>query len=243
MTKPKPALCTSTGELFQLVRVHYQVFNQKTVLGVFKKLRCIDFDADRNRWVWLFEHEAKKLRFGKPYNQVPKNMRPIVIGYFTFRGKDQMLLDVRSYERATKAISFFDKRISQRAAKVTYLRIVNKLFDSTREKAQQLIQQSPDIFFDRDDISRPADELTEKIEQLKAEHAEIETRQQVALDWIEQQAQAPLPEVEEIPANFYEDGIEALEVSLNLRKLELIEHWKGNKGVNMLNIIQNLNRS
>lgn len=243
MTPLKPALCTSTGELFQLVRVHYEVFNQKTVLGVFKKLRCIDFDADRNRWVWLFDNEAKKLRFGKSHNQVPKNMRPIVIGYFTFRGEEQLLLDVRSYERATKAISFFDKRISQRAAKVTYLRVVNKLFDSTREKAKELTQQSPDIFFDRDDIARPASELTEKMKQLKAEHTEIEARQQVALAWLEQQAQAPLPEVEEIPANFYEDGIEALEVSLNLRKLELLERWKGNKGASMLNIIQNLTRS
>lgn len=198
MTKLQSPLYTSTGELFQLVRVYYQVFNQATVLGVFKKLRCIDFDGTQNRWVWLFEHEAKKLQLGKPHSQLPKEIRPVVIGSFTFRGEDQMRLDVRSLERATQAIEFFDKRINRRAAKVTNLRIVNKLFESTREKVQQMIQQSPDSFFDCDNIARPAEALMAGIEQLKKEE-DIETRRQKALVWIEQQAQAPLAEVEEMP--------------------------------------------
>lgn len=116
------------------------------------------------------------------------------------------------------------------------------LFDSTQEKGQQMVQQSPDISFERDDISCPADNLLAAMEKIKTEHADIKTRQQVALAWIEQQTQAPLPEVEEIPANFYEDGIEALESSLNLRKLELIERWQGKKDVTMFSIIQSLTR-
>ncbi len=240
MAQAKPILHTSTGELFQIVRVYYQVFNQKTILGVFKKLRCIDFDAERNRWVWLFEHEAKKLRLGRPYNQVPKHIRPVVIGSFTFCGKDQMLLDVRSCERAAKAIEFFDKRINRRATKVTHLRIVNQLFESNKEKAQQLIQTSPDLFFERQEISRPADALMEEIEKIQAEHEDLETRREVALAWIEKHAQAPIPEVEELPAHFYEDGIEALEFSLRLRQLELIGRWQGDNKVNMLSIIHNL---
>jgi hypothetical protein len=239
MTKLPPALCTSTGELFQLGRIYYQVFNQTTVLGVFKKLRCMEFDDTRNRWVWLFEHEAKKIRLGKPHSQLPKEIRPVVIGSFTFRGEDQMLLDVRSWDRVTQAIEFFDKRINRRAAQVTNLRILNKLFEATEEKAQQLIQQSPDSFFDCDNISRPADEFMAGIEQFKKE-ANIDIRRQKTLAWIEQQAQAPRAEVEEMPTHFYEDGIEQLKHSLQLRQLELLEHWKGNSDANMLNIIQKL---
>lgn len=239
MTNPQPPLCTSTGELFQIARVYYQVFNQTTILGVFKRLRCIEFDSTKNRWVWLFEHEAKKSRFGKPYSQLPKELRPIVIGSFTFSGENQMLLDVRSFERATQAIQFFDKRINRRAAKVTNMRIVNKLFEATPEKAQQLIQQSPDSFFERDNISRPAEALMAGIDQFKEEE-DIETRRRETLAWIEQQAQAPLAEVEEIPTHFYEDGIEPLEMALKLRQLELIENWKGNKNTNMLSILQGL---
>jgi hypothetical protein len=176
---PQSPLYTSTGELFQLVRVYYQVFNQVTVLGVFKKLRCIQFDSTRNRWVWLFEHEAKKIQLGKPYSQLPKEIRPVVIGYFTFRGEDQMLLDVRSVERSTQAIEFFDKRINRRAAQVINLRIVNKLFEPTRETIQEVIKQSPDRFFDCDNITRPAEVLMAGFEQLKKEE-DIEIRRQKA---------------------------------------------------------------
>jgi hypothetical protein len=239
MTEIQSPLCTTTGELFQLGRVYYQVSNQATVLGVFKKLRCMEFDGTRNRWVWLFEDEAKKIRLGRPHSQLPKEIRPVVIGAFTFRGEDQMLLDVRSFERVTQAIEFFDKRINRRAAQVTNLRILNKLFEATEETAQQLLQQSPDSFFDCDNISRPADEFMAGIEQFKKE-ANIDIRRQKALAWIEQQAQAPRAEVEEMPTHFYEDGIEQLKRSLQLRQLELLEHWKGNSGANMLNIIQKL---
>lgn len=239
MTNPQPPLYTTTGELFQLVRVYYQIFNQATVLGVFKKLRCVEFDGTQNRWVWLFEHEARKLRLGKPHSQLPKKIRPVVIGSFTFRSDNQMLLDLRSVERATQAIEFFDKRINRRAAKVTNLRIVNKLFEVTQENTRQLIQQSPDTFFDVDNVVRPAETLMAGIEQLQQEE-NLGIRRKEALAWIEQQAQAPLAEVEEMSANFYEDGIEPLEVSLKLRQLELLERWKGNRDANMLNIIQKL---
>ena len=243
MTKlqPLPAsqspLYTSTNELFQLVRVYYQVFNKATVLGVFKKLRCIDFDPTRNRWVWLFEDEAKRLRLGKTHSQLSKEVRPLVIGYFTFRGEDQMLLDVRSVERSTQAIAFFDKRINRRAARVTNLRIVNKLFEPTREIIEEVIQQSPDRFFDCDNIARPAEALLAGLEQIKKEE-DIDTRRQKALILIDQISKAPLAEVEEMPTNFYEDGIEKLENALKLRQLQLIEHWNGNKDANILDIIK-----
>ena len=239
MAELKPPLYTSTGELFQLVRIYYHVFNQPSVLRMFKKLRCVDFDPTRNRWVWLFEHEAKKLQLGKPYNEVSQQSQSIVIGAFTFRGNDQMLLDVRSVERATQAIEFFDKRMNRRMAEVTNLRILNKLFEGTPAKLQQLLQQSSDVFFDRDDIVRSGEALMEKIEEFKKEE-DINTRRRQALAWIEQHAQAPLPEVEEMPTHFYEEGIEPLKLSLKLRQMELMERWHGKKGANVLNIIKKL---
>ena len=116
---------------------------------------------------------------------------------------------------------------------------MNKLFEATQENTRQLIQQSPDTFFDVDNVVRPAETLMAGIEQLKNEE-NIEARRQEALTWIEQKAQTPLAEVEEMPTNFYEDGIEPLEVFLKLRQLELLERWKGNRDANMLNIIQKL---
>jgi hypothetical protein len=113
------------------------------------------------------------------------------------------------------------------------------LFEATRETAQQMIQESTDKIFDCENITRPEEELMAGIEQLKKEE-DIEIRRQDALAWIEQHAQAPLAEVEEIPTHFYEDGIEPLKLSLQLRQLELIEQWKGNRDANLLNIIEKL---
>ncbi len=150
-----------------------------------------------------------------------------------------MLLDVRSWERITQAIEFFDKQINRRAAKVTKLRIVNKLFESTEENVQELLQQSPDSFFDRDNISRPGEELMASMEQIKKKK-DPETRRQEALLLIGQHMQASLAEVEEMSTHFYEDGIEQLKDSLKLRQLELLERWQGNKDATMFNIIEKL---
>ncbi len=63
----KILLTNLTGEPYQIARVYYQIFNRKTVIGAFNKLRCIKFDPPGNRWVWLYEAEAKKLRFDNSY--------------------------------------------------------------------------------------------------------------------------------------------------------------------------------
>jgi hypothetical protein len=119
---------------------------------------------------------------------------------------------------------------------------VNKLFEPTQEKIQEVIKQSPDRFFDCDNITRSAEVLMAGFEQLKKEE-DIEIRRQKAFAWIEQQARLPLSEVEEIQTHFYENGIEGgiepLKIALKLRQLELIERWNGNRDANILNIIQN----
>src|SRR5574339_347635 len=65
-------LATMTGEHFQPVRLHYKVMNRPGLLRAFEKLRCLDYDSTRKRWVWLYAHEAKRLRFQRSYAQFPK---------------------------------------------------------------------------------------------------------------------------------------------------------------------------
>ena len=131
----KPILATLTGDYFQPVRLHYQVFDHDGLLRAFKKLRCVEHDPTQERWVWLYDHEAKSLRFERSFAEIPKNLHPIVIGSFFLRTKDKLLLDLRSCERAILAIPFFAKHLPQRVAKVTESEIVNKLFSAT-ENAQ-----------------------------------------------------------------------------------------------------------
>ncbi|MDJ0595478.1 MAG: hypothetical protein QNJ72_36750 [Pleurocapsa sp. MO_226.B13] len=126
MKEEKILISTYTGEPSQPVRIYYQVIKPKTVLGVFKKLRCVYFEQALNRWRWIYEHEAKKLRFELSYSKIPKEAKLIVLGDFFWRGEGELLLEVRSFDRAIKAIDFFEKRINPRAAQATKLRIAVK---------------------------------------------------------------------------------------------------------------------
>ncbi len=72
-------LGTLTGEHFQPVRLHYRVLNHPGLKQAFEKLRCLEYDAPRKRWVWLYAHEAKNLRFQRSYAQFPKELHPKMI--------------------------------------------------------------------------------------------------------------------------------------------------------------------
>ncbi len=237
----KILLTTLTGEPYQLARVYYQVFNKKTVIGAFNKLRCMKFEPPGNRWVWLYEAEAKKLRFDNSHHKIPKDMRPVVIGYFVFRGDREMLLELRSFERLTKAIDFFDKRINRRAAKVRKLRVVNKIFSAPEDPREVERRPTPDAFFDREDVYIPnPQEFEEQLKSISAENEDEESKQEALFAYLEAKANQPLPEVEELRPNFYEDGIFSLEFSLRMRQREAFEHWQGNKNFSQGDLIREI---
>src|SRR5256712_11649723 len=133
MDSEKQLLMTMTGEIHQPVRLYYQVVDQAAVLKVFAKLRCLDEDQHNQRWVCLYHGEAKKLKFHTSYAAIPRKMRPIVLGAFRFTSAQDMTLDVRSCERATQAVVFFDRYFKQSITHVTHAAIVNHLFPATAD--------------------------------------------------------------------------------------------------------------
>ena len=132
MDSGKKLLMTMTGEIHQPVRLYYQVVDQAAVLKAFAKLRCMDDDQDNHRWVWMYHGEAKKLKFHTSYAAIPRTMRPIVLGAFRFPSAQDMTLDVRSCERATQAVVFFDRYLKRSIAHVTHAAMVNRLFPCHR---------------------------------------------------------------------------------------------------------------
>jgi hypothetical protein len=54
---------TTTGEIMQPIRLHYEVYDDDVLRSTFSKLRCMDYDASQRRWVWLYTNEAKSLPF------------------------------------------------------------------------------------------------------------------------------------------------------------------------------------
>jgi hypothetical protein len=220
----KPILATMTGELFQPVRLHYQVLDHDGLLRAFKKLRCLDHDATQERWVWLYDHEAKTLRFDRSYAELAKNLHPIVIGSFFLRTNDKLLLDLRSCERALLAIPFFAKHLPQRVARVTESEIVNKLFSATENA-----QLRPDQLFDgqASSVQDPAAEMQKLIDRTSRVRDPRE-KLKILQEEMESQARQLSPEIERFPVHYHEDGIEGFAFALRLRQIVAREHWLGN---------------
>ena len=226
----KVLVSTRTGEPYQPARIYYQVFNPKTVLGVFKKLRCMNYVPQQKRWQWLYDHEAKKLKFDISYNKIEKEYRPIVLGDFYFRGDQEMILDVRSFDRVLQAIEFFQKRINPRAACITRLRVVNRYFDGNAQD-QDVLQPPFDHFFERSDVYIPdPTELEQKVQSLEQEYDNPEDRMAALNQYFEEKNKTVLPEIEEIPyyADEAEYEVDRLRMSFTLRNIQALNHWNGN---------------
>jgi hypothetical protein len=235
MDNGKKLLMTMTGEIHQPVRLYYELYDKAKVLQVFKSLRCIQFDLDQQRWVWLFQGEAKKLKFATPYNKIPKHRRPIVIGSFHFPQDDVMWLDLRSHERATKAIVFFDRRIPRSAAQVTHAAIVNRFFGVSTATLPPL-----NTLFDE---AKMIEKNPEDILQAAAQFGTIpDVRERIdkVFAFMDQKSREPLPDVEKFPVHFYEDGIQSFETALRMRQIVALEHWQGNTEFTFGDMIQKI---
>jgi 2-iminoacetate synthase ThiH len=67
-----------------------------------------------------------------------------------------------------------------------------------------------------------------------------EEKREATLSYFEKQIKKTLPEVEELEIHFYEDGIESVAMSLRMRHIEAMEHWKGNKNFSQFDIMTTL---
>ncbi len=235
----QPILATVTGEYFQPVRLHYQVLDRDGLQRAFKKLRCLDYDATQQRWVWLYQHEAKDLRFKQSYAQIPKHLHPIVIGSFFLRPHDVLLLDLRSCERAVAAVPFFTKHLPRRIAEVTDAEVVNKLFTATENE-----NLTPTSLFDQQcsTVVDP-DALVRRLSKLTAHVTDPQEKLRIALEDMEAHAKRPLPEIERFPVHFYEDSIQGFANALQMRQIVALQHSAGNTSYCMFDVLQSIQKS
>ncbi len=234
MTGEKQLLMTMTGEMHQPVRLYYEVMDQAAVVKAFAKLRCMDEDQDNQRWVWLYHGEAKKLKFHTSYSAIPRKMRPIVLGSFRFANAEEMSLDVRSWERATKAVVFFDHALKRSIAQVTHAAIMNRLFPYTTDGLPEL----EGLFAPEKVTEIHPEEMLLRVTASLQTLPDPGQRMDMAFAMLEQQSQKPLPDVEKFPVHFYDDGIASLENALRLRQIVAFEHWQGHTDYTLGDIIR-----
>lgn len=224
---------TVTGEMYHPVRLHYKIIDKNAIQTRFKKLRCMQFDWENSRWVWLYIKEAKYIDFSITYSQLPKHLHPIVIGSFFTKSDGEMYLDVRSIERAFAAILFFDRHIDRSIAKLTDASVLNRLpFDKPGNPRFNF-----DEFFCNDKLEEISpDEFMNELEEF-SKSDDIKEKREKAFGYIKEKMSKTFPEAEKFPVNFYDDGMEQFKMALKLRQTVAIERWRGNENVSFENII------
>ena len=213
-------MATLTGEYTQPVRLCYKVYDKQAIHSkIFKNMKCMSYDSLNNRWVWLFDHEAKNLSFEKTYKELPKHLHPIVIGSFFSDNDDEMHLDVRSHERAEHAIVFFDRYIPRNIAEVTDAIILNRII---KQKEMELLNNFDNFFKDVTIVDK-AKEFDEMMKDTKNKTEQLN----YLLSSFDEDATKVIPEIERIRTNYYEDGIDSLRLSLKLKKIVALSKFNG----------------
>ena len=225
---------TTTGELLQLIRLHYEVSDVEQLRTIFASLRCLEYDASQTRWVWLYTEEARTLAF-----KDRRAANNVVLGEFVFKGQTDVVLNLRSFERATNALVFFDHHIPQTVAHVTTMTVSNRLL-STAEAASL---GSLDQYFDHAEVvvTDPAS-LLHDVEELVARTPNLQERFARLDQYLTDRAQAPVSALERLPVHYYEDGIRAVEALLSLRQVRAMHHWQGNTSYTYQDMIREMLR-
>src|SRR6266699_3699872 len=225
---------TTTGELLQLIRLHYAVEDSEKLRARFASLRCLEYDTSQTRWVWLYTEEARTLPFKD--RRAGKN---VVLGEFVFKGPQETVLNLRSFERATNALVFFDHHIPRTVARVTAMTVSNRLL-STAEAASL---GSLDQYFDHAEVvvTDPAS-LLHDVEELVARTPNLHERFALLDQYLTARAHAPVSALERLPVHYYEDGIRAVEALLSIRQVRALHHWQGNARYTYQDMIRDMLR-
>ncbi len=233
-----------TGEIMMMARVHFSGIDKETITAMFSQLKCMAFDDKRNRWLWLYRNESRHLSFKLPYDAVPKENHPVVLGVFTpwveegdtknngnegeggtENSDSEICLCVSSYDRAVKAVDFFDRIFSEGIGRCAHLTLMNRVFEVMPGGAPPL--PDSESYFEnvamesgvRERFNRELDALRKTL---------VESSPKCQVDLLEQfwHDGVPylIPDFEVLQLNGY-NGLDALKRGLSFReKMALIKH-------------------
>ena len=226
---------TTTGEIMQPIRLHYEVLDGNQLRAIFLTLHCLDHDAPRKRWVWLYMEEARGLSF--------KDTRAAdntVLGEFVFQGSTEVVLNLRSFERAAQAIELFDQLIPRTVARVAAMTISNRLLSVAEASALT----SLDRYFERADVVVQAPEtLVDTLKDLATRIPDERERLAAARHYMEDKAKQPVPALERFPFDYDdydEGGIRVIEARLAPHTVMAMQHWQGNTDYTRYDLIQDM---
>jgi hypothetical protein len=225
---------TTTGEIMQLIRLHYEVSDVEQLRTIFASLRCLEYDASHTRWVWLYTEEARTLSF-----KDRRAANNVVLGEFVFKGHTEVVLNLRSFERALNALTFFDTSIPRTVAHVTAMTVSNRLLST----AASAVLGSLDQYFDHAEVVvQDPVSLLHDVEELVTQTPDLPERFARLDQFLTDRAHAPVPALERLPVHYYEDGIRAVEGLLGMRQVIAMHHWQGETSYTYQDMLQDMLR-
>jgi hypothetical protein len=195
----------------------------------------MDEDTKARCWVWLYEREAAKLTFGRPRGELPVAVHPIVIGRFHL-DKTQMVLAVRSTERAVQAARFFKPVFGPEVVPIR-VRLVNRWFDVA--EAEQGLDRL-DALLDANATYIDPEDAEERFVRAMEGTRTMADKERALAALAEEQRQRDVPLVEDFPLHAEEEtpDFRDLKLALELRMVRAFEHWRGNTRISLREIIE-----
>jgi hypothetical protein len=225
---------TTTGELVQPIRLHYEVRDVEQFRAVLDSVRCIDYDASQRRWVWLYTEEAKTIPFHD--RRAAANT---VLGEFVRKGPEEVVLNLRSFERAIHAITFFDTHMPRTVARVTAAAVSNRLL-SVAEAASL---GSLDQYFDTAEVVvKDPESFLQTLHDRASRTPDAHERFALVEQSLAEYTHAPVPAMERLPLHYYEDGLRSVEALLSLRKVLAMQRWQGNTEYTLHDVLRDVLR-
>jgi len=227
-----PLLATTTNEPFQPGRLYFAVPDASAVKAKLKRIACVQEVPATDCREWLFVKEAAGLCFPGTCGDVPKPMRPIVLGRIRFPGATAMTLQTNSFSRALEGARFFGARLGKLAVALR-VRVINLCFAASEGDLQTLASM-----LDRDVVVVDPREAKLVIEWMarKAPSRAEALQRFIQGDFLGED----VPMVEDLPLYPEEEtpDFQELGTVLALRAARAMEHWNGHTEVTIGSLLR-----
>jgi hypothetical protein len=233
--KDRRLLATLTNEPFQPVRFYYSIPDRASVIKSLRDLECMMEAPEERCWHWLFDAEAASLRFPGSYDDVPRERRPIILGRLRFPKDGSMTLQTNSIQRAIGAARFFAPHLGPETV-LMRCRLVNRLFAAEEGRPNELMKTL--------DTNVTVIDPREAEAAFAREFRDVRTKEdfeRVASKSLKRKLKSKedVPMVEDIPLAPEEETSEFghLTMTLQLRLIRAMEHWRGNTDLTLAALI------
>ena len=231
---------TLTEELFQPMRLYYTINDTVQLRENLRKLKCVDYNSELDDWTLRYEVEASDIRLKIPPHKVSAKAQPLIIATI-YLESNEMLIDVRSIERAARIIEFIDKHIPRNTVKITYAAIYNKLITAPSNHPESVRDiDYDDIFSEQRMITIDPEKHISNMESIASQCKNKQKAMEVISQETQELSKRPLPEVEKMPIYYYEEGIGHFETACRFRQAIAIQHYLGKKDYSFYDLTQEL---